>query len=114
MFRFVIHWLLAAATLMLAVKAVPGFFENGLQPGLLTAVAVGLANAVLGYLMKLMTNPLGIAVFAIFLVVLNGILIIVAARIVDGFYVYSWQPAAWTAGGLTVLGLLIRAFAQEE
>ncbi|HTC56308.1 MAG TPA: phage holin family protein [Candidatus Sulfotelmatobacter sp.] len=113
MFRFVIHWLLAAATVMFAVKVVPGFFENGLQPGFIAALVVGFANATLGSLMKLMTSPLGIAVFIIFMVVMDSILLLASSRIIDGFYVYSWQPAAWTAGGLTVLGLLIRAFSQE-
>jgi len=113
MFRFVIHWLLAAVTVLIASKVVPGFFTNGLGPVMITAVVVGFLNAGLGYLMKTMTSAVGIFLFGLLLVVLNGALILGASQMVDGFYVYSWTPAAWAAGALVVLGLVIRAFSQE-
>lgn len=113
MFRFVIHWLLATITVLIASKVIPGYFTNGLGPVLITGVVMGFLNAGLGYLMKTMTSPVGMFLFGLLLVVLNGALILGASQMVDGFYVYSWTPAAWTAGALVVLGLIIRAFAQE-
>jgi putative membrane protein len=113
MFRLLIHWLLSAIALMIVSRVVPGFFITGLQSAMVAAVVIGFLNATLGFLLKLITFPLAIITFGIFLLVINAGMILLASRIVGGFYVYGWTPAFWGAAVLSVLGLIIRAFAKE-
>ena len=113
MFRMVIHWLLTAIALMVVSRLIPGFFVDGLESALIAAVVIGFLNATLGFLLKLITFPLAILTFGLFLLVINAAMILLAAKFVDGFYVYGWEPALWGAAVLSVIGLLIR-FAMKE
>jgi putative membrane protein len=113
MFRLLIHWLLSAIALLLVSRIVPGFYVIGLQSALIAAVVIGFLNATLGFMLKLITFPLAILTFGVFLLVINAAMILFASKLVSGFTVYGWVPAFWGAAVLSLLGLLIRAFAKE-
>ena len=113
MFRMIIHWLLSAIALMLVSRIVPGFYITGLQSAMIAAVVIGLLNATLGFMLKVITFPLSLLTFGIFLLVINAGMILLASRLVGGFTVYGWVPAFWGAAVLALIGLLIRAFAQD-
>ncbi len=113
MFRLMIQWILSAVALMIVSKIVPGFFLTNLQSALLAALVIGLLNATLGFLLKMITFPLTILTFGIFLLVINAGMILLASSVVGGFTVYGWAPALWGAAVLSVLSLLIRAFAKD-
>jgi putative membrane protein len=112
-FRLMIQWILSAVALMIVSKIVPGFFLTNLQSALLAALVIGLLNATLGFLLKMITFPLTILTFGIFLLVINAGMILLASNVVGGFTVYGWAPALWGAAVLSVLSLLIRAFAKD-
>ena len=113
MFRMLIHWLLTAVALMLISRVVPGFFVTGLNAALIAALVIGLLNATLGFMLKAITFPLAILTFGIFLLVINAAMILLASRMVSGFYVYGWRPAVIGAAILAIIGLFIRAFSKE-
>lgn len=113
MFRLLIHWLLSAIALMAVSKLIQGFYVESLGAAMIAAVVIGLLNATLGFLLKLITFPLAILTFGLFLLVINAAMILMASQFVDGFYVYGWGPAFWGAAVLAVLGMLIR-FAMKE
>jgi putative membrane protein len=114
MFRLLIQWLLSAIALMIVSRVVPGFYITGLLPALMAALVIGFLNATLGFLLKLITFPLAILTFGIFLLVINAAMIMMASRLVGGFYVYGWTPAFWGAVVLAVLSMIIRMVAKEE
>ena len=49
----------------------------------------------------------------IFLLVINGVMILIASAIVPGFHVYGLVPAFWGAVVLALLGMLIRAIVKD-
>jgi putative membrane protein len=114
MFRLIIQWLLSAIALMLVSRLVPGFYVNGgLQSALIAAVVIGLLNATLGAVLKVITFPLAIISFGLFLLVINAAMILLASDLVGGFYVAGWGPAFWGAAVLSVLSMVIRFLAKE-
>jgi putative membrane protein len=113
MFRLIIHWILTAIALLLVSRIVPGFFITGMQSALIAAVVIGFLNATLGAALKFITFPFVLLTFGVFLLVINAAMILLASRLVGGFYVYGWTPAFWGAAVLSLIGLIIRAFAQE-
>jgi putative membrane protein len=113
MFRMLVHWVLSAVSLMLVSRIVPGFFITGLQSAMIAAVVIGFLNATLGFMLKVITFPLAILTFGVFLLFINAAMILLASRIVGGFYVYGWTPAFWGAAVLAVLSLIVRAFSKE-
>jgi putative membrane protein len=111
--RLILHWILSAIALILVSHLVPGFQVTGLIPALIAAVVIGLLNATVGLVVKIITLPLTILTLGLFLLVVNGLMILLASHVVPGFHVNGIGPAFWGAVVLALLGMLIRAIVND-
>ena len=111
--RLLLQWLLSAIALLVVSHLVPGFQVNGLLPALIAAVVIGLLNATIGLFLKIITIPFSIVTLGIFLLVNNGIMILLASAVVPGFHVNGFGPAFWGAVVLALLCMLIRAIVKD-
>ena len=114
MFGLLVQWLLYAIALLVVSKIVPGFEVHGLWPAMIAALVIGLLNATLGFFLKIITFPLSILTLGIFLLVINGLMILLASHIVRGFNVRGFGAAFWGAVVLAMLGMVIRAITRSE
>ncbi|HWE84104.1 MAG TPA: phage holin family protein [Terracidiphilus sp.] len=114
MLRLLLHWLVSALALILTSRLVPGFEVRNLQAALVAALVIGLLNATIGLLLKIVTFPISILTFGLFLLVINGVMILVASSVVRGFYVAGMVPAFWGAVVLALVGMLFRALAPKR
>jgi putative membrane protein len=108
-----LHWLLSAIALLIVSRLVPGFVVNGIGPALIAALVIGLLNATLGLLLKVVTFPISILTLGLFLLVINALIIRLAAPLVPGFHVSGWIPAFVGAAVLAVLGMIVRAILRQ-
>ena len=113
MLGLLFQWLLYAIALLIVSKIVPGFQVDGLWPAMIAAVVIGLLNATVGFFLKIITFPLNILTLGIFLLVINGLMILLASSIVRGFHVRGFGSAFWGAVVLALLGMIIRAITKE-
>ncbi|MGD0940494.1 MAG: phage holin family protein [Terracidiphilus sp.] len=113
MIRLLVQWLLSAVALLAVSSLVPGFEVQGLGPALGAALVIGLLNATVGFFLKVITFPISILTLGIFLLVINGLMIMLASAVVRGFHVRSFGAAFWGAVVLALLGMLIRAIAKS-
>jgi putative membrane protein len=109
MLGLLFQWLLYAIALMVVSRIVPGFTVTGLWPAMIASLVIGLLNATVGFFLKIVTFPLSILTLGVFLLVINGLMILLASSIVRGFYVRGFVPAFWGAVVLALLGMVIRA-----
>jgi putative membrane protein len=114
MLKILLHWILSAIALLIVSRLVPGFVVAGLVPALIAAVVIGLLNATVGLFLKIVTFPLSILTLGLFLLVINGMMILVASAFVPGFRVYGIIPAFWGAVVLAILGILFRAIVRDS
>jgi putative membrane protein len=112
--RLLLHWILSALALLLVAHLVPGFHVAGFVPALIAALVIGLLNATVGLFLKIITFPISILTLGIFLLVINGVMILIASAFVPGFHVTGLGPAFWGAVILALLGMLIRAIVKDE
>lgn len=108
MLALLLQWFLYALALLLVSEIVPGFHLSGLWPALIAALVIGLLNVTLGFFLKVVTFPLTVLTLGIFLLVINGLMILLASSIVRGFHVRGFFPAFWGAIVLAVLHMIIR------
>lgn len=106
--RMLAHWVLSALCLLLVARFVPGFVLNGFGTALLAALVIGLVNGTLGMLLKIITFPLTVLTFGIFWLVINALMLEVAAALVPGFTVVGLWPAFWGGLILSLLNLTVR------
>jgi putative membrane protein len=111
--RLLLHWILSAIALLVVSYIVPGFHVHGLVPALIAAVVIGLLNATVGLILKIITFPLTILTLGLFLLVVNALMILLASVVVSGFHVDGWLPAFLGAIVLALLGMVIRAIVKE-
>ena len=108
MARILAHWVLSALCLLLVARFVPGFFVRGFGTALIAAVVIGLVNGTVGMLLKIVTFPLTILTFGVFWLLINALMLKLAASLVPGFEVRGLWPAFWGGLILSLLNLTVR------
>ena len=106
MLRLLLHWVLNAVALLIVSHFVVGFQVSSVVSALIAVIVIGLFNATLGLLLKIITLPLGILTFGIFFLVINAVILWFSSRFVPGFAVTSFKAAFLGALALAVLHLL--------
>ncbi len=103
MLHLIINWFLSALSLLIVAAIVPGIEVSGFGTSLIAAIVIGLVNATLGVLLKILTFPLTLVTFGAFLIVINALMLKVAAALIPGFKVRGCLAAII---GAILLGLL--------
>jgi putative membrane protein len=108
MLNLLLRWLLHALALLLVAWLVPGFHFTSFASILIAALVIGLLNATLGLLLKIITFPLAVITLGIFFLVINAFILELASRIVPGFTVASFGAAFVGAIILALLHMAIK------
>src|SRR5215472_13542626 len=103
-----IHWVLTALAIWIVSRLVPGFGVSGPIAALIAAVVIGFVNATLGLFLKIITFPLTILTLGIFWIVINALMLKLAAALVPGFVIRGFLPALFGAIVLSLVNLLLR------
>ncbi len=106
MLRMLLQWFLNAVALLIVAHLVSGFVVDGWKPALIAVVVIGLFNATVGLLLKVITLPLGILTFGIFFLVINAVILKFSSEFVPGFRVETFGAAFVGALALAVLHML--------
>lgn len=91
--KFLIRLLLNAAALLLVAYLVPGFEVSGFYAALISAVILGLFNAIVKPILVLLTLPITILTLGLFTLVINAVLIWFVASFIEGFSVDGFVTA---------------------
>lgn len=113
MTRLLARWFIAAIALLIVAGVVPGFHVRSLGSALLAALVIGLVNATLGLLMKIITLPFIILTFGLFLLVVNALMLEFASVFVPGFVVRGFVPAFWGALILSLINMAVRRLLKD-
>ena len=110
----ILHWLLSAVSLMIVAHIVPGFTVRSFGSALLAAIVIGLVNATVGILLKILTFPLTLLTFGLFLLVINALMLQLASSILEGFHVSGFWPAFFGAIVLAIVNALLRSLVTAD
>jgi putative membrane protein len=116
---FVIRLLVNAAALWVAVRYVPGIDYQGEWPGLLVvALVFGLVNAIIRPILFMLTCPLVLITLGLFVLVLNGIMLMLTAVFSESlgiaFTVAGIVPAVIGALVVTVVSTVLSIFVGSD
>ena len=104
--RLVINWILTAIALVIVAYVVPGFIVSTFTTALIAAAVVGILNATLGLVLKILTFPLTVLTLGIFWIVVNALILEVATIFVHGFVIRSFFSAFIGATLLSVINMV--------
>jgi len=105
----IVHWLISTVSLLVVAYLLPGIVFSGLGAALIAAIVVGLANATLGFILKVLTLPLTLLTFGLFLLVINALMLQLASFLVPGFFVAGFWSAFFGAIILSLVNMSLRS-----
>jgi putative membrane protein len=108
MLYLITNWFLSALSIIIVAQLIPGFHVRSFGTALIAAVVIGLINATIGIFVKLLTLPLTIVTFGLFLLVVNAIMLLFASSLVPGFIVSGFFPALFGAVVLSIINTALR------
>jgi putative membrane protein len=119
--KLLIRWVITAFALFVAAWLVPGIQveRNAWAIYAVMAVIVGLVNAFIRPLLKLLTCPLIILTLGLFSLIINGLSLWIAARIANevfnvGFFVENFWAAFLGALIVSIVSVILSALVKDE
>ena len=82
-----VNWLISALVILIAAYILPGVAVENFWTALVVAVILGILNALLKPLLILLTLPITIVTFGLFLLVINALVVLLVSAIVPGFHI---------------------------
>lgn len=107
---FLLHWAITAFALWVASHVFKGLRFGSTGALAASALLLGLANAVVRPLLVVLTLPLTLLSFGVFLLVINALVLMLVARLVKGFHLDGFWTAFWASIFMALLSLLLGAF----
>jgi len=106
--NLLLNWLVSSLSLLIVAHLMPGFEVKGLAALVIAPIVIGLVNATVGLLLKILTLPLTLLTFGLFLLVINALMLELAAFLVPGFAVHGFFSAFFGAILLSLVSMLLR------
>ena len=109
MWNLLVHWVISAISLVAVAYLIPGIHVDGLGPALIAPLVIGLVNATVGFILKIVTFPITILSLGIFLLIINALMLMFAAYLVPGFAVAGFWSAFFGAIVMSIVGMVLRS-----
>jgi len=112
--RAIIQILLNGVAILLIARIVPGIVYSGDWIYLiLTGVVIGLLNLTVKPLVTVLSLPFIVVTLGLFFIVINGLMVYLAAYFLDGLQVDGCFPAVLGGLVLAVFNWVVRAFTED-
>ena len=107
---FLVHWGITALSLWVASHIFSGLKFTDTSSLIVSALLLGFANAVVKPLLVILTLPLTLLTFGLFLLVINALMILLVSSLVKGFRVSGFWTAFFASIFIALLSLVIGSF----
>ena len=105
--RWLLHWIVNALVLLVVSRLVSGFNISSFASALFAVVIIGVVNATLGLVLKVMTFPLSILTLGLFIFVIDALMLWFSSKLVPGFSITGFRPAFIAALILALIQMLL-------
>lgn len=108
---FLVHLILSSALLLLVANIVRGVRIESWGNAFLAALVLGIMNAIVRPVMIILTLPLTVLTFGLFLFVVNALMLQITAAFVPGMKIEGCGAALWGSLLLSLLNVLVDVLA---
>jgi putative membrane protein len=105
--EFLTHCGITALSLWLASFIFHGISFTSKKSLILSAILLGLANAIIRPIVIILTIPLTLITFGLFLLVINASMMLLVSALVPGFRVSGFWTAFFASIVVTIISLLV-------
>ena len=108
--EFLTHWGITALSLWLTSFIFHGISFANKKSLFVSALLLGLANAVIRPIIVILTIPLTLVTFGLFLLVINALMMLLVSALVPGFRISGFWTAFFASIVVTLLSLIVGTF----
>jgi putative membrane protein len=108
--RIIIKTLLTAIAVLFAAYILNGVSVQNSLIAIVVAAVLGLLNAFIKPILIVLTIPLTIFTLGLFLIVINILIVKMAAGLVPGFMVQDWWAALWFSLIVSITAAIMEGF----
>lgn len=109
-----IHFIVSTIAILITAYILPGVHVSGLLAAFVLAVVLGAINLILRPILIFLTLPITIFTLGLFVLVINGLLVMLASYIVPGFTVDGFWSAFLFGIILAIVNWVLQIFDREE
>ena len=111
---FLIHWAIMSLSLWVAGYLFSGIKFSNKSSLLISALVLGFVNAVLRPILLILTFPLTIVTLGLFVLVVNALMIMLVAKLVNGFKLSGFWTAFFVRIFIALFTLVIEHFLPSQ
>ncbi len=111
---FLIHWAIMSLSLWVASYLFKGIKFSNKSSLLISALVLGFVNAVLRPILLVLTLPLTLVTLGLFALVLNALMIMLVAKVVNGFKLSGFWTAFFVGIFIALFSLFIEYFLPSQ
>lgn len=112
--KLVIRLLLNALAVIILSYVLPGVGVDSMVTAIIVAVVLSLLNFLVKPILVILTLPITILTLGLFLLVINAIIILFAAKLIDGFQVVNFWWAIIFSLLLSILQAILHSILKED
>ncbi len=105
--RILVIWAIQSIALMIMAFVLNGVTIDGLGTAIAAAAIIGLLNALLWPLLSFILVPFAVLTLGIGALLLNGLFVLLASQLVEGFDINGFWTAFWLALGLSAINIIL-------
>jgi len=108
--QFVFRWAVTTVAVMVASSVIDGIRYDTVAALIGASLLLGILNAFVRPFLLILSAPLILLTLGFFILVLNGLLLLLVPSVVVGFHVHSFWSAFWGAIVISFVSWLLSAF----
>ncbi|KAA3656261.1 MAG: phage holin family protein [Calditrichaeota bacterium] len=112
--QFILNWAIMTIAILVVAHFVEGIHYNSLESLVVASLVFGILNLLIRPILIILTLPLTLVTFGLFIFVLNGILFYFVGALVEGIYVDSLMTAVWGALFVSIVSWLLNKMTRPE
>jgi putative membrane protein len=104
--RFILEILLTGVAIMIAAYFIPGVYVDGYGTAVLAGIVLGLVNATIGLILRILTLPLNILTLGLVSFIISVCMVLLVSQLMDNFKVHGFLNAALFAIVLAIFKMI--------
>src|ERR1017187_840028 len=112
--NFIIRLIISTLAVLITAYILPGIHIDSFMTAVIVAVVLGCLNTLVKPLLILFSLPLVIFSFGLFLIVINTLIILLTAKLVDGFKVDGFWHALLFSIVMTMVTSILNAVKKRD
>jgi putative membrane protein len=108
--QFVLRWAATTVAVMVASSVIHGIRYDTVAALIGASLLLGILNAFVRPILLILSAPLILLTLGVFILILNGFLLLLVPSVIAGFHVDSFWSAFWGAIVISIVSWLLSAF----